>query len=82
MNDNMDYSVPAELFPGVNRRHLRISYNRFASLAEAVRYAIAELKPAQLGGAFIEADEVRYGEAEIAAIYHASGFPLPRRPIS
>jgi hypothetical protein len=82
MNDNMDYSVPAELFPGVNRRHLRISYHRFESLAEAVRFAVEELKPAQLAGAFIEAEEVRYGEAEIAALYHASGFPLPRRTVS
>ena len=79
MNDNVDYRVPAELFPAPSHRRGALSYHRFDSLAEAVRFAVEELTPAQLAGAFIEAEEVRYGGGEIAALYSAAGYPLPRR---
>jgi hypothetical protein len=78
MNDNVDYLVPAELFPAPSHRKAALSYHRFDTLAEAVRFAVEELKPAQLAGAFIEAEEVRYGGHEIAALYEAAGFPLTR----
>ena len=79
MNDNVDYLVPAELYPGAAQRHAGLSYHRFDTLAEAVRYAVEELKPSQLAGAFIEAAEVRYGGAEIATLYEAAAYPLTRR---
>jgi hypothetical protein len=79
MNDNVDYRVPAELFPAPSHRRGALSYHRFDNLAEAVRFAVEELTPPQLAGAFIEAEEVRYGGSEIAALYHAAGFPLARR---
>ena len=79
MNDNVDYRVPAELFPAPTHRKGALSYHRFDSLAEAVRFAIEELTPPQLAGAFIEAEEVRYGGQEIEALYAAAGYPLARR---
>jgi hypothetical protein len=79
MNDNVDYAVPAELFPAPSHRRGPLSYRRFDSLAEAVKFAVEELGPPQLNGAFLEAEEVRYGGAEIMALYQAAGFPLARR---
>jgi hypothetical protein len=49
-----DYSTAAELFAARSRRPMRqtIEYRRFASAADATRYAIEELRPALLAGAF------------------------------
>ncbi len=79
MNDNLDYRVQAELFPAPRHRHGQLAYHRFDSLAEALRFAMEELSAPQLTGAFIEADEVRYSAAEIAALYNSSGYPLTRK---
>jgi hypothetical protein len=81
MNDNVDYDAPAELFPAPAHRHGPLRYHRFETLAEALRFAQEKLTPAELAGACIEVDEVRYGGPEITALYHAAGYPL-RRPSS
>jgi hypothetical protein len=78
MNDNVDYAAPAELFPAPNHRRGPLRYHRFATLAEAVRFTQEELPEAERAGALIEADEIRYIGAEIAALYDAVGYPLPR----
>jgi hypothetical protein len=79
MNDNVDYRVEAELFPGPSHRHKGLSYHRFDTLAEALRFAVEELSQPQLAGAFIEAEEVRYGPSEILGLYSAAGYPLERQ---
>ena len=79
MNDNVDYSAPAELFPAPSHRRGLLRYHRFDALAEAVRFAHEELTAAERAGAVIEADEVRYIGPEIDALYDAVGYPLPRR---
>jgi hypothetical protein len=79
MNDNVDYAAPAELYPAPAHRRGALTYHRFESLAEAVRFASEELTPDQLAGAFIEADEERYDAAAIGALYKSQGFPLVRR---
>ena len=78
MNDNIDYQAPAELFPAPAHRHGPLRYHRFATLAEALRFAQEELTPAELAGACIEVDEVRYTGPEISALYNATGYPLSR----
>lgn len=78
MNDNVDYRAPAGLFPAPTHRRGGLDYHRFDTLAEAVRYAIEELTPAKLAGAFIETDDIRYDGAEIEALYHASAYPFAR----
>lgn len=80
MNDNVDFSAPAELFPAPSRRRRVVSYQRFGTLSEAVRYAVEELKPELRDGAFIECDEIRYGPDEIDALYLSSSYPLSRKP--
>jgi hypothetical protein len=54
-----DYSTAAELFAARSRWPMRqtIEYRRFASAADAIRYAIEELRPALLAGAYLEVDE-------------------------
>ena len=80
MNDNVDYGAPAELFPAPSHRRGQLRYHRFDTLAEAVRFAEEELSDAERAGALIEADEIRYAGAEIAALYDAVGYPLERAP--
>ena len=76
-----DYGVEAELFPGLNRKYRRQSfgYRRFVRAADAVRFAIEELPPELLVGAFLEVDEERYGSEQIRRLYDSNDFPLPRR---
>ena len=78
MNDNIDYGAPAELYPAPNHRRGPLRYHRFDTLAEAVRFTQEELPAGERAGALIEADEIRYIGAEIAALYDAAGYPLPR----
>ena len=78
MNDNVDYNAPADLFPAPQHRRSALRYRRFDTLAEALRFAQEELTAQQRQGALIEADEVRYGSDEIAALYLAHAYPLAR----
>jgi hypothetical protein len=75
-----DYGVPAELFPARNRKYKRrpFGYRRFARAADAIRFAIEELPPELLLGAFLEVDGERYGSEEIRRLYQSSGYLLPR----
>jgi hypothetical protein len=76
-----DYGVPAELFPARNRKYRRQSfgYRRFARAADAIRFAIEELPPELLLGAFLEVDGERYGSEEIRRLYQNSSYLLPRQ---
>ena len=79
MNDNVDFGSAAELYPGSDAKHHRqVAYRRFDTLADAVRFAIEELKPTLLLGAVVEADEVRYEATEIRSLYDSTSFPPPR----
>lgn len=80
MNNNVDYHGMAELYPGPRLRHGAVGYHRFDSLAEAVQFAVEELNPLSLSGAFIEVDEVRYDSDEIRKLYDSDAYPLTRNP--
>jgi hypothetical protein len=55
-----------------------MSYRRFDTAAEAIRFAIEELPAALLLGAFLEVDEVRFGGDDIRRLYDSPDYPLPR----
>jgi len=74
-----NYNVPAELYPGRNHNSGRVArYQRFPSLAEAVRYTVEELPVALQQGSLVEADEVRYNGEAIRDLYFSDAYPLRR----
>jgi hypothetical protein len=76
-----DFSVEAELFPARSARYKRstVRYKRFQNAADAIRFAVEELPPELLLGAFLEIDGERYGGEDIRRLYDSSDFPLSRR---
>jgi hypothetical protein len=76
-----DYSTEAELFPTRSRKSRRqpIGYRRFARAADAIRFAIEELPPDLLIGAYMEVDERRFDGNGIRELYESDAYPLRRR---
>ena len=63
--DTVNYNAEAELFPprpprrrGFNKGS--VGYKRFNSAAEAIRFAVEELPPERLLGAYLEVAEDRF----------------------
>lgn len=81
---DFDFNVPAELFPARGRGMGRqfVSYKKFDTAADAVRYAIEELEPALLSGAILEVDEERFDGAAIRDLYARADYPLARRALA
>lgn len=76
-----DYCAAAELFPGRRRSLSRqiFGYKRFEQASQAIRFAMEDLPPECLAGAFLEVDEGRYGSDDIRSLYQSAEYPLPRR---
>jgi len=74
-----DFSAPAELYPGRNRRSTKKgSYRRFETAADAIRFAIEELPELLLLGAFIEIEELRLNYKDIQELYASEQYPLKK----
>jgi len=78
--DAFDYDAPAELFACKSRGSSPrpVTYRRFASGAEAIRFAIESLPADVLFGTVIEANEQRFDAAQIRKLYDSPAYPLPR----
>ena len=76
-----DFGALAELYPCKGRGGTRspVTYHRFETAAEAIRFAIEDLPPMLLNGAILEIDEERYHKDQIRAFYDRKDFPLARR---
>jgi hypothetical protein len=76
-----DYTAEAELFPARNwkSRSRAVGYQRFTAAADAIRFAIEELPPELLLGAYLEVEEERFDGKAIRRLYESGDYPLPRR---
>ena len=76
-----DYTTDAELYSSKfgRRGRQRLIYRRFASAAEAIRFAIEDLPAHSLEGTYLEIDETRFPSAEIRRLYASTHYPFARR---
>ena len=77
---DFDYDAEAELFPTRKRlpQRERFGYKRFARAADAIRFAIEDVPPKSLIGAFLEVAERRYSSDDIRRLYESAAYPLTR----
>jgi hypothetical protein len=75
-----DYNAEAELFPGRNLKTKSRSagYRRFVYAADAIRFAIEQLTPEFLYGAYLEVEEARFDAKAIRRLYDSTDYPLAR----
>lgn len=78
--NEFDYAASAELFPARGRGYRRqsVSFKRFDSAADAIRYAVEELEPALLAGTILEVEEQRFDGVQIRNLYASADYPLKR----
>ncbi|MBK5198494.1 MAG: hypothetical protein JJE37_09480 [Methyloceanibacter sp.] len=85
---SFDYNAEAELFPLTRGKFTKmrgkftkrpVGYKRFTSAAEAIRFAVEELPPDLLRGAYLEVDEERFDANGIRQLYESGTYPLGRR---
>ena len=76
-----DYGIPAELFMGKRKGGPRqpLRYRRFATAAEAIRFAVEELPAVRALGAWMQVGDERFDGDDIQRLYESDDFPLPRR---
>jgi hypothetical protein len=76
-----NYAAPAELFMPKLKRGGRqpLSYRRFTTAAEAIRFAIEEFPALRTLGAWMQVGDERFSVDEIHLFYESSDYPLPRR---
>jgi|SRR5436190_13036114 len=76
---NFDYSAPAELFGSPGRQRRAVTYRRFASGAEAVRFAVEGISDAHRAGVTLQADDDRFDHRAIRELYESAKYPLTRQ---
>jgi hypothetical protein len=71
-----DYNAPAELFLSKRVGYTREKYRRFATAAEAIRYAVEDLQTPKAFGAWLQVGDERFNSTEIQRLYEADDYPL------
>ena len=76
-----NYGVAAELFTGKRKGGPRkpLSYRRFATAAEAIRFAVEELPAVRALGAWMQVGDKRFDGDDIQRLYESGDYPLQRR---
>jgi hypothetical protein len=77
-----DYDIPAELFMAKRKGGTRqpLGYHRFATAAEAIRFAVEDFPAMRVFGAWMQVGDERFDGDDIHRLYDSSAYPLSRRP--
>jgi hypothetical protein len=80
-NMSFDYGLPAELFMGKRKGgpRQRLGYRRFATAAEAIRFAVEDFPAVRTLGAWMQIGDDRFDSDEIRRLYESGEYPLHRR---
>ena len=73
---SFDYNAPAELFLSKPAKGSRTKYRRFATAAEALRYAVEDLRTPKAFGAWLEVGDERFNSSEIQRLYEGGAEEL------
>jgi hypothetical protein len=74
-----DYNAPADLFPARSKTGRRpVGYRRFATAAEAIRFAVEQMPFEFLDGTILEVENVRVDGAGIRGLYESLDYPLKK----
>jgi hypothetical protein len=81
---DFDYTAAAELFIAKRSGGSRapLGYRRFASAAEAIRFAVEELPGGRILGAFMQVGDLRFDADAIRSLYAHQDYPLQRAEAS
>jgi len=76
-----DYAASAELYmpkrkPGARQA---LSYRRFTTATEAIRFAVEELPAVRTLGAWMQVGEERFNSEDIQRLYESTSYPRRRR---
>jgi hypothetical protein len=75
-----DFAAPADLFCTRSMsRKSRVTYRRFESAAEAIRFAVEQLDKELLRSTTLEVDEDRLTGDAISRLYQRPDYPLTRK---
>jgi len=77
-----DYAASAELFMPKRKRGVRqpLSYRRFATASEAIRFAVEELPSGPTLAPWMQVGDERFNSDDIRRLYESTGYPRRRRP--
>jgi hypothetical protein len=76
-----DYGLPAELFIAKRKGGVRsrLIGRRFATAAEAIRFAVEDFPAIRAIGAWMKVGNERFDGEHIHRLYESPNFPLRRR---
>jgi hypothetical protein len=74
-----DYGLPAELFIAKRKARSRLISRRFATAAEAIRFAVEDFPAIRALGAWMKVGNERFDGEDIHRLYLNHNFPLRRR---
>jgi hypothetical protein len=79
-----DYDAPAELFMAKRKGGARqpLGYRRFATAAEAIRFAVEDSPAVRTLGAWMQVGDERFDGDAIQQLYDRDDYPLTRRAAS
>jgi len=76
-----DYDASAELFMPKRKGGARppLGYRRFATAAEAIRFAVEDFPAMSTLGAWMRVGDERFNSDDIRRLYESSDYPRRRR---